>query len=237
MKRLPVLETRDVSAAYGKTTVLRNITISVEKGEIVVVIGLNGAGKTTLLRTIVGLHKEFTGNLYFMGEEITKLPISERIKRALNMVPEGGHPFPYLTVRENLVVGGYSLPKDKVKDGVEYVFQLFPVLRERRNQFAGTLSGGERRMLAIGRALMTRPRLLMIDELSLGLAPKIAEKMLKVLSDLVNDGETILLVEQNARRALQIADRGYALQNGEIVLEGTGDRLLRDDYLRSYFSL
>ena len=237
MSDIPILETRNISASYGKTTVLRNIGLRVEEKEIVAIIGPNGAGKTTLLRTIVGLHKEFTGNVYFVGKEITKLSVSERIKTALNLVPEGGHPFPYLTVRENLVVGGYCLSKDKVRSGIEYVFKLFPVLKERSNQLSGTLSGGERRMLALGRALMTRPKLLIIDELSLGLAPKITEKILKILSELKNEGETILLVEQNAKRALEIADRSYVLQNGEIVLQGSSDSLSKDEYIKAYLAL
>ncbi len=230
-----MLRVENLSVYYGKAVAIRNISLEIHKGEIVTLIGPNGAGKTSTLRAIIGLNKEIEGKIYFEGKEISKLSTPARVKLGMNLVPEGGHPFPYLTVEENLLVGGFLMPKDKVEENLEHVYSLFPRLRERKKQLAGTLSGGERRMLAIGRALMTNPKLLMIDELSLGLAPIIAEKLFNNLIRLRDEGITIFLVEQNAKRSLEIADRGYVIENGSIILEGSGEELSKNEHVRKAY--
>jgi len=230
-----LLRVENLSVYYGKAVAIRNISLEIHKGEIVTLIGPNGAGKTSTLRAIIGLNKEIEGKIYFEGKEISKLSTPARVKLGMNLVPEGGHPFPYLTVEENLLVGGFLMPKDKVEENLEHVYSLFPRLRERKKQLAGTLSGGERRMLAIGRALMTNPKLLMIDELSLGLAPIIAEKLFNNLIRLRDEGITIFLVEQNAKRSLEIADRGYVIENGSIILEGSGEELSKNEHVRKAY--
>ncbi|MCD6244363.1 MAG: ABC transporter ATP-binding protein [Candidatus Korarchaeota archaeon] len=230
-----MLRVENLSVYYGKAVAVRDISLEIHKEEIVTLIGPNGAGKTSTLRAIIGLNKEIEGKIYFEGKEISKLSTPARVKLGMNLVPEGGHPFPYLTVEENLLVGGFLMPKDKVEENLEHVYSLFPRLRERKKQLAGTLSGGERRMLAIGRALMTNPKLLMIDELSLGLAPIIAEKLFNNLIRLRDEGITIFLVEQNAKRSLEIADRGYVIENGSIILEGSGEELSKNEHVRKAY--
>jgi branched-chain amino acid transport system ATP-binding protein len=230
-----MLSIENLFVYYGKAIAVRDISLNINKGEIVILIGPNGAGKTSTLRAIMGLNKEINGKIYFKGNEISKLSTAARVKLGINMVPEGGHPFPYLTVEENLLVGGFLMPKNKIEENLDYIYNLFPRLKERKKQLAGTLSGGERRMLAIGRALMTNPELLMIDELSLGLAPVITENLFKSITKLREEGMTIFLVEQNAKRSLEIADRGYVIENGTIVLEGSREEMIKNEYLRKAY--
>jgi branched-chain amino acid transport system ATP-binding protein len=238
-----LLKVENITASYGRIVAVNNVSFDIREGEIVAIIGPNGAGKTTLLRTIIGLHKQFSGKVYFRGRhqdmtDISNLPTHKRVKLGINLVPEGGHPFPYLTVYQNLICGAHMLAKDQVKRNLEYVFQLFPILKERMGQLAGTLSGGERRMLAIARALMSSPKILLIDELSLGLAPIIVARLFKKLMELRNAGVTILLVEQNAKNALEIADRAYVMENGRIVLEGSSEKLLKSEaVIKTYLAI
>jgi len=230
-----MLEVDRVSVAYGDLQVLFDVSLRVREGELVVLLGPNGAGKTTLIKTIIGLLKPKSGSISFLGMRIEKLSTSEIIKLGIAIVPEGGGLFPSMTVKENLLMGAYASKeaRAKVKDSLEAVYNLFPTLKERANQLAGTLSGGEQRMLAIGRALMSRPKLLILDEPSLGLGPKLVVTVLTMVEKIKKDeGLTILLVEQNARAALQMADRGYVIENGRIVLEGTAEDILKEEYIK-----
>ncbi len=231
-----MLEIKSLEASYGELKVLWGINLEVGKGEIVALVGPNGAGKTTLLRTIVGVVKEDKGDIVFEGRRINDLPPYERVKLGISLVPEGGELFPYMTVQENLDIGAY-LPEARKKyhENLEFVFTLFPRLKERRNQLAGTLSGGERQMLAIGRALMSSPKILMFDEPSLGLAPNLALNVLKTIQELNKEGYTILLVEQNVRLALKISSRGYVIENGRIVLKGSSEELLNDPHVKKAY--
>ena len=231
-----MLEVKGLEASYGELKVLWGIDLEVDKGEIVALVGPNGAGKTTLLRTIVGIVKEDKGDIIFEGKRINNLPPYERVKLGISLVPEGGELFPYMTVQENLDIGAY-LPEARKKyyENLEFVFTLFPRLKERRNQLAGTLSGGERQMLAIGRALMSSPKILMFDEPSLGLAPNLALNVLKTIQELNKEGYTILLVEQNVRLALKISSRGYVIENGRIVLKGDSEELLNNPHVKKAY--
>jgi len=231
-----LLKIKGLEASYGELKVLWGINLEVGKGEIAALVGPNGAGKTTLLRTIVGIVKEDRGDIVFEGRRINDLPPYERVKLGISLVPEGGELFPYMTVQENLDIGAY-LPEGRRKyhENLEFVFTLFPRLKERRNQLAGTLSGGERQMLAIGRALMSSPKILMFDEPSLGLAPNLALNVLKTIQELNKEGYTILLVEQNVRLALKISSRGYVIENGRIVLEGSSEELLNDPHVKKAY--
>jgi branched-chain amino acid transport system ATP-binding protein len=223
---MSMLEMKDVHAYYGNIHALKGITIQVEEGEIVTLIGANGAGKSTTLKTISGLLKPRAGSIYLDGEDLQPYPAHEIVYKGVSLVPEGRGIFAKLTVSENLDMGAF---KRNDKDGIEHdrlrVFKLFPRLEERRNQVAGTLSGGEQQMLATGRALMARPRLLLMDEPSMGLAPVLVESVFEIIIEINKEGTTILLVEQNAHMALQIAQRGYVLQTGEIVLSDTAEGL------------
>ncbi len=231
-----MLEVKNLEASYGKLKVLWGVSLSVDKGEIVALVGPNGAGKTTLLRTIVGVVREDCGSIIFNGRKLNDLPPYERVRLGISLVPEGGELFPYMTVQENLDIGAY-LPeaRKKYRENLEFVFTLFPRLKERRNQLAGTLSGGERQMLAIARALMSSPKILMFDEPSLGLAPNLAVNVLRTIKELNNEGYTILLVEQNVRLALKISDRGYVLENGRIVLKGSSKELLTNPHVKTAY--
>ena len=231
-----LLKIKGLEASYGELKVLWGINLEVSKGEIAALVGPNGAGKTTLLRTIVGIVKEDRGDIVFEERRINDLPPYERVKLGISLVPEGGGLFPYMTVQENLDIGAY-LPEGRRKyhENLEFVFTLFPRLKERRNQLAGTLSGGERQMLAIGRALMSSPKILMFDEPSLGLAPNLALNVLKTIQELNKEGYTILLVEQNVRLALKISSRGYVIENGRIVLEGSSEELLNDPHVKKAY--
>ncbi len=227
-----MLEIRGLNAGYGEVQVLWDVSLRVEKGEIVSLIGANGAGKTTTLKSVMGIVKPFKGEIVFNGREITGLPTHQIVRMGLSLVPEGRHLFPKMTVMENLRMGAYAVDGSKYRDLLERVFQIFPVLKERKDQLASTLSGGEQQMLAIARGLMSDPQILMLDEPSLGLAPKIVKRVMKVVSEIREEGVTILLVEQNAKISLEISDRGYVLETGRVVLEGDSEELLRNEHVR-----
>ncbi|HID56063.1 TPA: ABC transporter ATP-binding protein [Candidatus Poribacteria bacterium] len=234
-----MLRVQSLTAGYGKITVIRGISIHVRPGEVVALIGSNGAGKTSLLKSITGLITPKSGKILFDEREITGLPPERIVKLGISMVPEGRRIFAPLSVMDNLLLGAYPRYSRKIRDEVfsrmREVFGIFPILSERRHQIAGTLSGGEQQMLAIGRALMSDPKLLLLDEPSMGLAPKVAAEIFKVIATLKERGVTILLVEQNAKAALRIADRGYVMETGRIVLEGTPRELESNrDIVRAY---
>ena len=229
-----LLQLEDLHAGYGSVAVLKGIALQVKEGEIVTVLGANGAGKSTTLMTICGAIPARQGAITFAGEPITGLPAHEIVRRGISQVPEGRRIFPRLTVRDNLELGAFQRQDDIAAD-LERVLELFPILRERAGQLGGTLSGGEQQMLAIARALMARPKLLLLDEPSLGLAPLMVAKIFEVIQAINRSGTTILLVEQNANRALHIAQRGYVLETGRIVLEDTAPNLIHNaDVKRSY---
>ena len=229
-----------LSARYGAVAALRDVSLEVRAGELVALIGANGAGKSTLLRAIAGLVAPAAGRVTLDGRDVTGQAPEAMIRAGVALVPERRRVFAPLTVLDNLELGGYALPRgrdfrSRLEAGVEEAYRLFPVLRRRRDQLAGTLSGGEQQMLAIGRALMTRPRLLLCDEPSLGLAPLVVAEMMRLLSTLQEAGTTILLVEQNARMALRSADRAYVLEVGSVVLSGAAADLLEDDQLKAAY--
>jgi len=213
---------------------VKDVSFHVEQGEVVTLIGANGAGKSTALNTVAGLLRSRTGSVHFLGEELRHVPGHKLVGCGMALVPEGRRIFQHMTVQENLDLGGYCRGGDKSAD-MECVFERFPRLKERRRQVAGTLSGGEQQMLAMGRALMSRPKLLMLDEPSMGLAPLLVEQIFDIIRQLHADGTTILLVEQNAQAALAVADRGYVLETGRIVTEGTGTALLESDTIRKAY--
>lgn len=227
-----MLRIRNLEAGYGNLKVLRKISMHVSPGEIVTIIGANGAGKSTLLKTISGQLPARSGSILFGGKEIGSMTPERIVFRGCALVPEGRQVFATMTVRENLILGGFVLYREKgiaaVEEELEKVYGLFPVLRERVGQLAGTLSGGEQQMLAIGRALMSKPSLVMMDEPSMGLAPLIVKGIFRTILTLRDEGNTVLLVEQNARAALKVADRGYVIETGKLVLEGRSDFLLGD---------
>ena len=233
-----MLKVRNLESGYGKLRVLKRISMHVAPGEIVTIIGANGAGKTTLLHTICGLVRTGSGEILFKERNIEKAAPEKIVAAGCSLVPEGRQVFSTMTVRENLILGGYVQAKrdrKSVDHEMARVFELFPVLREREKQLAGTLSGGEQQMLAMGRALMARPSLVMMDEPSTGLAPLIVKNIFKVILRLREEGNTVLLVEQNARAALGIADRGYVLETGKIILQGPAEDLLQNrDVQRAY---
>ena len=235
-----MIRIRNCEAGYGKLRVLKGISLHVSPGEIVAIIGPNGAGKTTLLHTAAGIIPARSGELILSGRNIRDLPAERIVELGCSLVPEGRQVFSTMTVYENLVLGSYLRLKGRGNRGgqggrMDLVFELFPVLAERRSQLAGTLSGGEQQMLAIGRALMSGPRLLMMDEPSMGIAPLVVRSIFKTVEKLREDGMTVLLVEQNARASLSVADRGYVLETGQIVLEGTARELLdNSDVQRAY---
>jgi branched-chain amino acid transport system ATP-binding protein len=223
-----LLQVSDLAVAYGKIKALHGISLHVDHGEIVTLVGANGAGKTTLLQTLSGLRRVSAGSVLFEGQEIVAMPGHKRVGLGICQAPEGRGVFPGMTVEENLAMGAYSRGKPDPEDQ-ERVFTLFPRLKERRSQAGGTLSGGEQQMLAIGRALMARPRLLLLDEPSMGLAPQVIQLIFRIIAEINEQGTTILLVEQNAAQALTIANRAYVLETGRISKTGTGAELLRDD--------
>jgi branched-chain amino acid transport system ATP-binding protein len=225
-----LLVTEGLALAYGELTACRDIAITIEPGEIVTLIGANGAGKTTILRGIAGSLPPHSGAIRFDGRDITGLPAHQRSQLGIALVPEGRHVFPFLTVRENLELGGFKFRNDiaKVRSSIEATFEMFPQLRGRASQSAGTLSGGEQQMLALGRAMMSEPRLLCLDEPSLGLAPRIVENIFRTIAAINAAGTSVLLVEQNARYALQTASRGYVLQTGSITASGSCQTLRQD---------
>jgi len=232
----PVLLVEDINVRYSGLPVLQGISINVDAGETVCVVGSNGAGKSTLLKAIMGTQPAFEGRIIFMGRAIERLRTEEIVRLGIVYVPEEKMLFKPLSVEENIRLGAYILnDNDKIQKNLDFVFTLFPGLRERRGQPASTLSGGEQQMVAIGRGLMSRPKLLMLDEPSLGLAPMLVDEVLDTVRRLKLEGISILLVEQNVREALDLADRGYVLQTGRIVDEGTGKALLESDRFRKAF--
>jgi len=232
---IPVLELDDVAVAYGKRRALDGLTLRVLPGEIVTLLGANGAGKSTTLRAVSGLVRPTQGRISYEGREITFVPADTIVAAGVSHVPEGREIFPEFSVHENLLVGGHTVERSRIVERLESVFRLFPVLRDRKTQIAGTLSGGEQQMLAIGRALMTRPRLLLLDEPSLGLAPILAREIFRVIRRINDDGVAVLLVEQNARRALALASRGYVLETGRLVTSGTSAQLTADPRVRTAY--
>jgi branched-chain amino acid transport system ATP-binding protein len=229
-----LLEVDQVAVRYGAVQALRGVSLRVDEGEIVTLLGANGAGKTTTLRTVSALLKPVAGAVRFEGRRVDTLPAHQVVGIGIGHVPEGRRVFPTMTVQENLQMGAYR-DRKHVKEDSERMLEMFPVLAERRKQDAGTLSGGEQQMLAIGRALMGRPRLLLLDEPSMGLAPLIVARIFEIIRQINADGTTVLLVEQNASQALRLATRGYVLANGEIVLEGSAKQLLEDPAVRSAY--
>jgi branched-chain amino acid transport system ATP-binding protein len=231
----PMLTVEDVHTYYGQIHALRGITLEVAQGEIVTLIGANGAGKTTTLKTISGLLHARQGTVKFEGEDTTRAQAHELVYRGIGHAPEGRRIFPRLTVLENLQMGAFSRRRADTQPDIDRVFALFPRLQERTGQLGGTLSGGEQQMLAIGRALMAQPRLLLLDEPSLGLAPILVAQVFETIKEINSQGTTVLLVEQNALQALSIADRGYVLQTGEVVLTGTGEALKQNETVRKAY--
>ena len=231
-----MLEVRNINAGYEGIQVLWEISLRVEAGEFVAIIGANGAGKSTLLKTIAGIHRQTSGSIHFEQSSIENLPAHAVVSRGIALVPEGRRLFPYMTVKENLEMGAYTV-KDpqKAEDNLAWVYGLFPRLEERQRQMAGTFSGGEQQMLTIGRALMSRPRFLMLDEPSLGLQPNIVSSVFKSLQVLHAEGVTILLVEQNVRKSLEIAQRAYVLEHGHIVMSGNSGELLQDEGVKKAY--
>ena len=229
-----ILKVDDINVYYGSIHAIKGISFEVKQGEIVTLIGANGAGKSTTLNTVSGLLHSKTGHISFMGEDLSKTPCHKVVSKGLALVPEGRRVFLQMTVQENLEMGAYI--RGKVNpDDLEHVFQRFPRLKERRKQIAGTLSGGEQQMLAMSRALMSHPKLMMLDEPSMGLAPLLVDQIFEIIKELHKAGTTILLVEQNARKALQIADRAYVLETGGITLSGTGAELASSDEVRKAY--
>jgi len=230
-----MLKLENVNTHYGQIQALHDVSVEVKTGEIVTLIGANGAGKTTLMMTICGDPHATTGTVQFDGEDITALPTPQIMRKGLALVPEGRRVFSGLTVQENLHMGAYFQTKEDYEKEQEHVLELFPRLRERFSQRAGTMSGGEQQMLAIGRAMMSKPRMILLDEPSLGLAPIIIQQIFDIIQKLRDEGVTIFLVEQNANQALRIADRGYVLENGRVIMEDTGDALLTNDEVRKAY--
>ena len=231
-----MLELRDIHTYYGNIRAVRGISISVNSGEMVCLIGANGAGKSTTLMTASGIHTPVEGSIHFEDRDITDTSAEERVSLGISQVPEGRLIFPDMTVLENIELGAYSRnDKEGIRADVDKIFHFFPVLQERQKQRGGSLSGGEQQMLAIGRALMSNPRLLLLDEPSLGLAPLIVKQIFEIIRQINADGTTILLVEQNAQIALQVTDRGYVMETGEITIEGTSADLLADERVRQAY--
>ena len=230
-----LLEVNDINVYYGAIHAIKGISFDVNEGEIVTLIGANGAGKSTTLNTVSGLLRSKTGSIHFLGEDIGKVPAHKLVERGLSQVPEGRRVFLQMTVQENLEMGAYTEKASDVSGNLELVYEQFPRLKERYKQVAGTLSGGEQQMLAMGRALMSKPKLLMMDEPSMGLAPILVEQIFEIIKRLHEAGTTILLVEQNAQMALSIADRAYVLETGKISLSGQASELLHNDSVRKAY--
>ena len=229
-----VLQVENINVYYGSIHAVKDVSFHVEQGEVVTLIGANGAGKSTALNTVAGLLRSRTGSVHFLGEELRHVPGHKLVGRGMALVPEGRRIFQHMTVQENLDLGGYCRGGDKSAD-MECVFERFPRLKERRRQVAGTLSGGEQQMLAMGRALMSRPKLLMLDEPSLGLAPLVVQGIFDIIRTVNEQGVTVLLIEQNANMALKIADYAYVLETGNITKSGTGAELLADESIKEAY--
>ncbi len=230
-----ILSLEKLNFGYGQIKALKDIDLEVKKGEIVALIGANGAGKTTLLRVLSSLEKMQDGKIYFKGEDISRFDSTKKVRLGIAQVPEGRGLFNILSVEDNLLMGAYLRSDDEIREDIEYIYNLFPVLKEKKDHYAGTLSGGQQQMLSVGRALMSRPDLLLLDEPSMGLAPIIVEDIFEVLESLRKKGVTIFLVEQNAFLALEISDRAYVLENGEIVMSGDSKELINDDRVKEAY--
>jgi branched-chain amino acid transport system ATP-binding protein len=231
----PLLELEGINTFYGPIHILQDSNLVVREGELVCLLGGNASGKSTTLKTILGLVRPRTGTVRLAGEDVTRMPTAHRIRRGLAIVPENRRLFGPMTVFQNLEMGAYLRPRADLKDEFERVYSLFPLLYERRSQLAGTLSGGEQQMVAMGRALMSKPRLLLMDEPSMGLAPILVEKSFEIIEQVNDSGVAMLVVEQNANVSLSIADRGYVLSTGRVVLEGTAGELLENEDLRKAY--
>lgn len=230
-----MLKIENLSVHYGMIQAVRDVSFEVNQGEIVSLIGANGAGKTTILRTISGLNQPSKGTITFEGAPIQKKAPRKIVAQGISQVPEGRHVFPGLTVLENLEMGAYLRKDGEIQNDYEHVYEKFPILKERLNQDASTLSGGEQQMLAMGRALMSKPRLLLLDEPSMGLAPIFIQEIFNIIQEIQKQGTTVLLIEQNAKMALSIADRGYVLETGKVVLSGTGQELLESEEVKKAY--
>ena len=233
--KTPLLKVSNLHVYYGAIHAIKGISLEVQEGEIVTLIGANGAGKSTTLNTIAGLLRPRDGMIAFDGVPVDGTSASRMVFRGLSLCPEGRRIFQQMTVTENLEMGAYSRPKSEIPDSMEKVFGLFPRLKERKNQVAGTLSGGEQQMLAMGRALMSKPKLMMLDEPSMGLAPILVEQIFDIIRQMHAGGTTILLVEQNAQMALSVADRAYVMETGKISMSGQADQLLNDDNVKKAY--
>ncbi|MCI5538184.1 MAG: ABC transporter ATP-binding protein [Oscillospiraceae bacterium] len=233
---MALLEVKDLEVYYGVIQALKGISFEVNEGEIVTLIGANGAGKTTTMQSVIGLIPSKAGTVSYEGKNITHVPCHKLVKLGMAQVPEGRRVFQELTVYDNLLMGAYTQTDKKlIKETIERIYERFPRLKERKNQIAGTLSGGEQQMLAMGRALMCRPKLIMLDEPSMGLSPLLVDEVFTIIKDLNAEGTTVLLVEQNAGKSLAISDRAYVLENGKIVLSGTGEELLQSDKVKKAY--
>lgn len=233
---MALLEVKDLEVHYGVIKALKGISFEVNEGEIIALIGANGAGKTTTLQTVSGILPISSGKIFFNGEEITKIPAHKLVKLGISQVPEGRRVFSQMTVLENLKMGAY-IRKDKsaIEEDIRNIYKRFPRLEERKNQLAGTLSGGEQQMLAMGRALMSKPKILLLDEPSMGLSPLLVTEIFKIIKDINDAGTTVLLVEQNAKKALSIAHRAYVLETGDIALSGKASDLINDDTIKKAY--
>ena len=230
-----MLKVNDINVYYGAIHAIKGVSFEVNDGEVVTLIGANGAGKSTILNTVCGLLHSRTGSVEFLGQDLAGIPAHKLVERGLAHVPEGRRIFQQMTVEENLEMGAYTQARSSIDPNLERVYEQFPRLKERRKQVAGTLSGGEQQMLAMGRGLMSNPKLLMLDEPSMGLAPILVEQIFDIIQELHKAGTTILLVEQNAQMALSVADRGYVLETGKIVATGTGDDLLHNEAVKKAY--
>ncbi len=231
-----MLKVKNIKAGYDGVPVIFDVSFEINEGELISIVGSNGAGKSTILRTVSGLIKPMAGEIEFMGERIDNLPAYELVKRGISHVPEGRHVFGKMSILDNLMIGAYTIDsREKVDETLKEVYRIFPRLKERENQKAETLSGGEQQMLAIARGLMCRPKVLMVDELSLGLMPILVEKVLAILKEISQQGITILMVEQKVQEALEMADRGYILQTGRIITFGTSQELLESEEVKKAY--
>jgi len=232
---MAMLSVNDIHVYYGSIHAVKGVSFEVNEGEIVTLIGANGAGKSTVLNTVSGLLHPRSGSVHFEGKDLKGVPAHKMVQHGLAQVPEGRRVFLQMTVEENLEMGAFTQPNSTIEPGLADVYERFPRLKERRKQIAGTLSGGEQQMLAMGRALMSKPKLLMLDEPSMGLAPILVDQIFEIIKELHRAGTTILLVEQNARAALSVADRGYVLETGKVVVTGTGAELLLDETVKKAY--
>ena len=233
---MAMLEVKDLEVSYGMIQAIKGISFEVNQGEVIALIGANGAGKTTILHTVTGLLAPKAGKILFEGRDITKIPAHKIVSMGMAHVPEGRRVFAQLSVYENLKMGAYTRKdKQEIEETLEQVYQRFPRLKERRNQMAGTLSGGEQQMLAMGRALMSKPKIILMDEPSMGLSPIFVNEIFDIIREVSASGTTVLLVEQNAKKALAIADRAYVLETGKIALSGDADKLMNDDSIKKAY--